>query len=80
MNRRIIQVTIFMTTKALDYKGYLGSIEVSIEDNCLHGKLLGISDVIGYEGQTIKELTKAFMEAVEDYIEVCVKNAVKKCR
>ena len=56
-------MTVFMTTKVLDYKDYLGSVEVSIEDNCLHGKLLGTSDVIGYEGQTITELTKAFKKA-----------------
>ena len=61
-----------MEARVLEYKGYLGSIEISIEDGCLHGNLLGITDVIGYEGQTIKELTRAFKEAVEDYIDTCM--------
>ena len=41
----------------LEYEGYKGSIEYSEADNCLFGKVLGISkDLILYEGNTIDEL------------------------
>jgi predicted HicB family RNase H-like nuclease len=55
----------------LKHKGYMGSIDVSPEDNCLHGKILFIRDIVTYEGQTVDELKQAFVEAVEDYLATC---------
>ena len=47
----------------LEYKGYKGSVEYSKEDNCLFGKVQGLSkDLITYEGQTLDELLKDFEE------------------
>lgn len=38
----------------LEYKGYKGSVEYSKADNCLFGKVLGMSkDLILYEGSTM---------------------------
>ena len=45
----------------LEYKGYKGSVEYSKADNCLCGKVLGMSkDLILYEGNTIDELRADF--------------------
>ncbi|AIJ38354.1 HicB [Flavobacterium psychrophilum] len=55
-----------MKTK-LKLKGYKGSVEFSIQDNCFFGKIIGINDLVSYEGQTFSELKKAFEEAVNDY-------------
>ena len=45
----------------LEYKGYKGSVEYSKADNCLFGKVLGMSkDLILYEGNTIDELRADF--------------------
>ncbi len=60
-------------SEVLKYKGYHGSTEYSLEDDCLHGRLLGISDIISYEGNSVKEIKAAFKEAVDDYIETCRK-------
>lgn len=60
-------------TTTSSYKGYIGSAEISLEDNCLHGRILFIDDLISYEGQTPKELEVAFKEAVDRYIEHCSK-------
>lgn len=60
--------------QTFQYKGYLGSIELSLEDEVLHGKLLYINDLVTYEGDTISELKNAFIESVEDYISFCAKN------
>ena len=57
--------------KTLKYKGYLGSIEFSEEDNVLFGEILGIDGLVNYEGNTMKELTESFHEAVEDYLAFC---------
>lgn len=59
--------------KTLNYKGYVGSIEVSDEDNCLFGKVLDLpkDTMISYEGETVSELKEDFKGAVDDYIAYC---------
>jgi len=55
----------------MKYKGYIGSIEASLEDGCMHGSIQHINDLVTYEGQTVPELEKAFHEQVDDYIVMC---------
>src|SRR5450631_2254778 len=55
----------------LKYKDYLASIQFNANDEVFHGKILGINDLVNFEGTTVKELKKAFAEAVEDYLETC---------
>ncbi len=71
-----------MTKEHFEYESYHGSIEVSLEDNCLHGTILFISDLINYEGSTLNELREMFEFAVDDYIETCKqvgKEPLKPC-
>ena len=57
----------------LEYKGYKGSVEYSKADNCLFGKVLGMSkDLILYEGNTIDELRADFEAGIDNYIAGCV--------
>jgi predicted HicB family RNase H-like nuclease len=55
----------------LNYKGFLGSVTFNAEDNILHGKIECIDDLILFEGGSVTEIKNAFIEAVEDYIEIC---------
>lgn len=55
----------------LDHKGYFGSVEYSSGDGLLHGKVIGINDLVTYEGRSVKELKEAFEESVEDYLDTC---------
>ncbi|MFL6879182.1 type II toxin-antitoxin system HicB family antitoxin [Pseudomonas marginalis] len=55
----------------LKHNGYVGSIEASLEDNCLFGKILFIKALVSYEGKTVAELDAAFREAVDDYLTTC---------
>ncbi|MFZ1992213.1 MAG: type II toxin-antitoxin system HicB family antitoxin [Alphaproteobacteria bacterium] len=55
----------------MEYKGYLGTAELSEEDGVFHGKLAFIRDLVTYESDTAPGLTKAFHEAVDDYIADC---------
>jgi len=57
--------------KLLQYKGYYGSLEASIEDNCLHGKIEFISALVTYEAENITDIEKEFQAAVNDYLETC---------
>ncbi|WED21076.1 type II toxin-antitoxin system HicB family antitoxin [Vibrio sp. JC009] len=58
-------------SKFMDYKGYFGSVEVSLDDNVLHGKIECINDLVTYEAENPAKLRMAFEEAVEDYLETC---------
>ena len=56
----------------IKYKEYLGTVHFSAEDEVFYGKIEGVDDLISFEGKTVKELKQAFIEAVEDYEELCV--------
>lgn len=57
--------------KPLSYKGYLGSVDYSLEDGCLHGKILHVNDLVTFEAETVPQLQQAFEEAVDDYLQTC---------
>jgi predicted HicB family RNase H-like nuclease len=60
-----------MTTNILEYKDFIGSVSYADEDECFYGKIEGINDLVTFEGASVKELKKAFKDAVEDYLELC---------
>ncbi|MBP3842935.1 MAG: type II toxin-antitoxin system HicB family antitoxin [Prevotella sp.] len=55
----------------LSYKGYIGSVAFSEKDNLFFGKIEGINGLVNFEGESVKELTEAFHEAVDDYLAYC---------
>jgi predicted HicB family RNase H-like nuclease len=57
----------------LRYRGFIGSIYYSPDDECFHGKIEGIDDLVSFEGRSVDELKAGFKEAVEDYLEICRK-------
>ncbi len=60
----------------LIYKGFHGKVSFSPEDQCLYGKIIGITDSITYTAETAAEIRFKFEEAVDDYLDVC--NAIGK--
>lgn len=56
-----------------DHKGYIGSIEASLEDHCLYGQIEFINDLISYQGDNLSELEASFKESVDDYLATCIK-------
>ncbi len=55
----------------LKYKDYVGHVEFDDEAEIFHGEVINTRDVITFQGKTAKELKKAFIESVEDYLEFC---------
>jgi predicted HicB family RNase H-like nuclease len=55
----------------LPYKNFSASVHFSAEDGAFYGKLIGIDDLVRFEGCSVSELTKSFHEAVDDYLETC---------
>ena len=59
----------------LKYKGFIGSVAFSEEDNVFFGKIEGIDGLVNFEGESVEELKKAFHEAVNDYVAYLAKQA-----
>ena len=57
----------------MNYNGYAARIEYNDEGGPFVGRIAGIKDVVGFHGESINDLRKAFEEAVTDYLETCAK-------
>ena len=55
----------------MEYKGYHASVEYDAEDDIFFGKVIGISDLISFHGESIIEVEKNFRESIDDYFEFC---------
>ncbi len=64
----------------MEYKEFKARVQYSPDDEVFFGRLIGIDDIVTFEGRTVRELKKAMKEAVEFHIEVCEKTgrAMKK--
>jgi predicted HicB family RNase H-like nuclease len=59
--------------KAPVYRGHTARIEFDPEDEIFVGRVAGITDLVGFHGDTVENLLEAFREAVDDYLETCAK-------
>jgi len=55
----------------MQYKGYSGRVEYDDEAEIFHGEVIGLRDVITFQGTTVDEIKQAFKESVDDYIAFC---------
>ena len=55
----------------LNHNGYSGTVEVYLDNYCLFGTVLFVTDKIIYQGGSISELKSSFESAVEEYLETC---------
>lgn len=61
----------------LRYKGFLGTVNFSEKDEVFYGKIEGIDGLVNFEGESVKELTEAFHEAVDDYVAYCAEQGIE---
>jgi len=52
----------------MKYKGYIGHIEYDDKAKIFHGEVIGLKDVITFQGSSVEELEEAFKGSVEDYL------------
>lgn len=52
----------------MKYKGYIGHVEYDNEAKIFHGEVIGLKDIITFQGSSVKELEEAFKDSVEDYL------------
>ena len=60
-----------MQTDVLTYRGFIGSVRFSAEDDVFFGKVEGVNDLITFEGNSVKELKDAFHYVIDEHIKDC---------
>ncbi|WP_246298916.1 type II toxin-antitoxin system HicB family antitoxin [Desulfolutivibrio sulfodismutans] len=55
----------------MTYKGYAARIEYSDEDECFVGHIAGITDIVGFHGDSVQDMRAQFHAAVDHYLEAC---------
>jgi predicted HicB family RNase H-like nuclease len=55
----------------MTYKGYEGVVEFDEEAGIFSGEVINTRDVITFQGASVPQLTKAFHNSVDDYLEFC---------
>lgn len=55
----------------MTYNGYTGVIEFDDEARIFHGEVVGLKDVITFQGESVSELEKAMAESIDFYLDWC---------
>ena len=55
----------------LNYKGFIGSVHFTADDNVFFGKIEGINDLVTFEGKSVDELVNGFHLMVDEHIKDC---------
>lgn len=55
----------------LEYKGYVGKVEYDPDARILHGQVIGIRDVVTFQGTSVDEIEREFRASVDDYLAFC---------
>ena len=58
----------------MKYKGYTGHFNYDEDADIFHGKVIGIRDVITFQGRSLDELKTALDDSIDDYLEMCDKH------
>lgn len=55
----------------MEYKDYFGRVEFDPAAGVFHGEVINTRDVITFQGQSVRELNRAFRDSVDDYLAFC---------
>ncbi|MCK5153465.1 MAG: type II toxin-antitoxin system HicB family antitoxin [Spirochaetales bacterium] len=58
----------------MKYKEYTGHFSYYEDADIFHGKIIGIRDVITFQGRSLDELKTALHDSIDDYLEMCEKH------
>jgi predicted HicB family RNase H-like nuclease len=61
----------------MKYKGYIGHVEYDDEAKIFHGEVVGLRDIITFQGKSVEELEQAFHDSVNDYLNWCKERGEK---
>jgi predicted HicB family RNase H-like nuclease len=55
----------------MKYKGYTGIVEFDEESGSLFGRVVGLRDLITFQGDSVAGVIQAFHDSVDVYLELC---------
>jgi predicted HicB family RNase H-like nuclease len=55
----------------MKHKGYIGHVEYDDEAKIFHGEIVGLRDIITFQGKSVEELEQAFKDSIDDYLAWC---------
>jgi predicted HicB family RNase H-like nuclease len=55
----------------MKYKGYEAHIEFDEEGMLFHGEVIGLQDVITFQGTCVEELDREFHTSLDEYLKFC---------
>ena len=61
----------------LRYKGYVAVFDFDPDIKLFHGDVMGIQDVVTFQGASVSELEDALKDSLEEYFSVCNKTGKK---
>jgi predicted HicB family RNase H-like nuclease len=53
------------------YKDYVGAFNYDEDADLFHGRVVGLRDVVTFEGRSVDEIKTALADSIEDYLEFC---------
>jgi len=57
----------------MKYNGYSAVVEFDVESGVLFGRVVGLRDVVTFQGTSVSEVSQAFRDSVDDYLDFCAK-------
>lgn len=61
----------------MKYKTYIGRVEYDDEAKIFHGEVIGLKDVITFQGTSVEELEQSFKDSIDDYLAFCKERGEK---
>jgi len=55
----------------MKYKGYHGQVNYDEEAKLFHGEVVGLRDVITFQGTSVDGLERAFKDSIDEYLDFC---------
>lgn len=62
---------------AIEYRGYVGTVEQHDSDGDLVGQVINTKGAITYRGRDIDELRSRMEEAIDSYLALCEEHAIE---
>ena len=59
----------------MNYKGYQAVLKYDDESEVFHGEVVGIPDVIFFEGTSVEEMNREFQFSIDDYLTFCAERS-----
>ena len=54
-----------------EYKGYQGIVEFDYDAEIFFGEVIGLRDVITFQGKSTEELEQSFGDSIDEYLKFC---------